>query len=129
MRLTATVAMASVLVALTGCSSDWGSATGTASLDGNRLKGGLVTFHPAQPGPIGYANITADGTFKVMTGDQPGLKTGDYVVTVIEQTIPDSTTGELAKTLTPMKYADPATSDFKVTVKSGSNRFDFDLKK
>ncbi len=123
------ISLVVTLLLLTGCRGDWGTASGTVTLDGQRMNKGVVTFHPATSGAAGYANINSDGTFSVMTGAETGLKTGDYVVTVTDHNIPDSTKSETAKLLTPEKYASPATSDFKVTVKPGGNRFDFALKK
>src|SRR5262245_109935 len=104
-----------------GCRGDWSTASGTVSVDGQRMKKGMVTFHPAAGGAAGYGTIASDGTYFVKTGVETGLTPGDYVVTVTDHTIPDSTKGELAKLLTPEKYATPASSEFKVTVKSGSN--------
>jgi hypothetical protein len=114
---------------LAGCRGDWSNASGTASVDGQRMKKGMVTFHPSAGGPAAYGTIASDGSYFVKTGVETGLTPGDYVVTVTDHTIPDSSKGELAKLLTPEKYATPASSEFKVTVKSGSNSFDFNLKK
>ena len=123
------IPIAGLLLVLAGCRSDWGTATGAVTLDGERMKKGLVTFHPVSGGATAYSTINTDGTFRAMTGTDDGLKTGDYVVTVTDQFVPDSSTPELVKLLTPEKYSAPATSDIKVTVKSGSNSFDFHLKK
>lgn len=122
------LAIASVLF-VSGCQSDWGTASGTASVDGQRMKKGVVTFHPKAGGATAYATVGTDGSFSAKTGADNGLKTGDYVVTVTDHFIPDSSSGEQAKLLTPEKYATPEKSDLKVTVNSGGNTFHFDLKK
>src|SRR5438270_13282201 len=111
MRRLAPLLVAAMLGALTGCAGDWGTAAGTVTHNGAPLKKGTVTFTPKE-GPTAYATI-ADGNFTVMTGSSVGLKPGDYVVTVVDQTIPDPDANELAKILTPVKYASPATSDLK----------------
>jgi hypothetical protein len=129
MRLARMIVVFGLLLALSGCAGDWGTVKGTASVEGQRLKSGSVTFHPKGEGAAGYGVISTDGTFKIMTGTQEGLKSGDYTVTVVDQTIPDPDSGETVKILTPAKYASPVTTDFKVTVNPGANSFDFDLKK
>lgn len=112
-----------------GCSRDGGTATGTVTYDGQRMTKGMVTFHPAVGGADAYATIAANGTFEAMTGTDVGLKTGEYVVTIVDQTIPESGSGDEVKVLTPAKYASPTTTDLKVTIQAGANRFDFQLKK
>lgn len=125
----AAILLAVSLLAIAGCRSDWGTATGAVTLDGKRMNKGSVTFHPVSGGPLAYGTIDSSGTYRAATGTEDGLKTGEYVVTVIDQNVPDSSSPELVKFLTPEKYAAPTTSDLKVTVKSGGNTFDFTLKK
>lgn len=115
------------LIAVAGCGGDWGTVSGVVTQNGVPLKKGLIAFHPKE-GPSSYGDIGADGSFTVRTGADAGLKTGEYVVTVADQTIPDSTTGEAAKLLTPAKYASPQTSDLRATITRGSNKLQFDLK-
>ena len=115
------------LLILVGCGpGDWGTATGTAYLDGKPMDKGMVTFEPVGGGASAYAQI-ADGAFKAMTGSQEGLKAGDYIVTVVNLTLPDY--GEIAQNLAPPQYASVTTSDLKATVKPGVNTFEFHLKK
>jgi hypothetical protein len=118
-----------VLVAalLPGCGSgDWGSGTGTVSVDGTPLKAGIVTFHPRDGGAAAYGQVT-DGKFTLYTGQQAGLKTGQYQVTVSATSIPEPGSTEKARLLTPEKYARPETSGLAEAVKGGSNTFDFKL--
>lgn len=115
------------LLLLVGCARDWGAASGTATLDGKRMEKGMVTFHAVAGGADAYAQIQSDGSFYAMTGTDKGLKIGDYVVTVVNQTTP-AASGEFAKLLSPEKYASPATSDLKVTIKPGTNVVELVLK-
>ncbi len=130
MRLRRTTVWACLLILLLGCgSSNWGTATGTASLDGEPLQKGTVSLEPVDGGAIAYATITANGSFRVMTGSKEGLQIGKYKVTVVDQTIPDMDSNEVVKLLTPAKYADSATSELEATIKPGRNTLEFHLKK
>jgi len=93
------------------------------------MKKGGVTFHPVVEGSTAYATLSESGTFIAMTGAKPGLPPGEYQITVIDQTIPTPGTNEIAKLLTPEKYASTKTSDLKVTITRGSNRVDLVMKK
>jgi len=113
--------------AIAGCGSgDWGTGSGTVSVDGQALKSGVVTFHPSGGGATAYGQVT-DGKFTVYTGEQAGLKTGKYQVTVSASSIPEPGSKETAKLLTPAKYAAPATSGLDADVHSGANIFEFKL--
>jgi hypothetical protein len=114
-------------LALSACGSgEWGNVSGTVSVDGEPLKTGTITFHPVAGGADAYGTITG-GSYSISTGQDPGLKTGQYQVMVSATTIPESGSAEKAKLLTPAKYATPQTSDLKADVHSGSNRCDFKL--
>ncbi len=131
MRYARTIVWAGLLFAFLGCgsSSDWGTATGSAFLDGQPLEKGTVTLEPVDGGATAYATITANGTFRVMTGAQEGLKVGQYQVTIVDQTMPESGSTQVAKLLTPTKYASSATSELLATIKTGRNALEFHLKK
>lgn len=118
--------VAGLLTFLVGCAGDWGTVSGTASVDGQPMKKGLVTFRPTGGGADAYANIQSDGTFTAMTGSQAGLKTGEYIIMVVERTIPPP--NEPAQLLTPAKYADPATTDLKTIIQPGANKIVLDLR-
>jgi len=101
-------------------------------------KGAVVTFHPkgADPvkaiRPVGQAK--EDGTFTLTTGQTEGAPPGEYTVTFIwpEEVPPKSKfTTELPDTRDKLQgaYADPASSKFKVEIKSGVNQLEpFNLK-
>ena len=98
------------------------------------LAGALVTFHPKGSDdptvvrPLGLSR--EDGTFTVMTGDKPGARAGEYVITVICSQVPPeakkgvSTGGMEAQDLLKGAYADRAASKITVQVKSGANQLE-----
>lgn len=117
-----------LILGLCGC-SDWATVEGDVKLDNESLDDGLVTFHPVAEGPLAYGTVDASGRYSLKTGDQVGLKPGEYVVTVVKSKVPDMTSrNPVVKILTPAKYADPARTDLKVTVHSGSNTLPLELK-
>ncbi|MFO0866358.1 MAG: hypothetical protein U0744_17225 [Gemmataceae bacterium] len=117
-----------VCASILGCSSgDWGTASGTVTLDSEPLKQGVVTFHPTHSDATAYGQVN-DGFFKLNTGQKEGLKSGSYVVTVSATSVPPSGSNQVAKLLTPPKYANKATSDLKADVKAASNQFKFALR-
>lgn len=112
--------------ALAGCSGNWGTASGTVTLDGSALKEGSITFHPEGEGPTAYGQVS-NGEFTVSTGQQAGLPVGKYKVTVVHMTVPESGSKEKAKYLTPPRYARPETSGLEADVKPGGNSFQYEL--
>ena len=113
-------------LALAGCGGDWGTCSGTVTLDGQPLKEAAITFEPEAHGPTAYGQVR-DGAFSMSTGQKDGLPTGKYKVSVSASTIPKEGTKEMAKLLTPAKYAKPETSGLTADVKGGSNSFGFEL--
>ncbi|MBN2578924.1 MAG: hypothetical protein JXB10_08030 [Pirellulales bacterium] len=108
------------------------SITGTVTLDGKPLHIGTVTLYPVQSGPLAYGSIQSDGTYKIVTGGTKGLNSGEYKVGVLAIDTPVGThqgkgPPPLGKILTPQRYRDPETSGLKITVTSGSNRYDIAL--
>jgi hypothetical protein len=115
-------------VASSGCGpANWGTATGTVTVDDQPLKSGVVTFQPVAGGAAAYGQVT-DGKFTLYTGQDAGLKAGQYQVTVAAQSVPEPGSKDRAKLLTPEKYASPATSGLKEEVRAGSNNFELRLK-
>lgn len=117
------------LAFLVGCGGDWGTVSGTVTVDGAALDEGVVNFHPVLgEGVVAYGSVAPNGGYSVKSGDRPGLKPGDYVVTVTKTTIPEPGSGKAVTLLTPSQYASPKTSDLKVSVTAGSNRIPLELK-
>ena len=111
-----------------GCGAgDWGTVSGTVTLDDQPLDKGLVTFNPEAGGAAGYGQAQ-NGAFTIRTGTKEGLKAGKYVVTVLDNTVPQPGTAEKMKFLTPKKYADLATTDFKIEIKPGPNAVKLEMK-
>jgi hypothetical protein len=137
-RLSASVAVgAMVLAATAGCGGRPASVAGFVKMAGAPLENGVVTFTPVKGGPSAYGTITAGGRYELKTGAGQGLELGDYVVTVAANATPEQAAAMGIKVgregimplLTPLKYADTATSPLKATVKSGRQDLDFDLEK
>jgi hypothetical protein len=111
---------------LAGCGGDWGTASGTVTLDGTPLAAGQITFHPEGGGATAYGTVQ-DGSFTISTGQKAGLKAGKCKVTVFASTIPKEGTKEVAKMLTPVKYSRAESSPFEANVQGGSNSFKFEM--
>ena len=128
---------AMALAAVVGCGRRPAQVAGKVSLAGTPLDVGVVTFTPLKGGPTAYGTITAGGRYELQTGASGGLELGDYVVTVAANATPEQAAAMGIKVgregimplLTPLKYADTATSPLKVTVKPGRQDLDFDLEK
>lgn len=125
---------------LAGCCSDMGwpkryPVTGQVLVDGKPAVRAVVTFHPAGPHPDGktYAPSTFtddDGRFRLTTfeaGD--GAPPGDYTVTVVASYIFKDGQDIPVKDLLKGRYADPKSSQLKITVREEDNALaPFDLK-
>lgn len=137
-RLSASVTVGALaLAAAVGCGGRPASVAGFVKMAGAPLENGVVTFTPVKGGPSAYGTITAGGRYELKTGAGQGLELGDYVVTVAANATPEQAAAMGIKVgregimplLTPLKYADTATSPLKATVKSGRQDLDFDLEK
>lgn len=100
---------------------------GTLQVDGAAAAGATVTFYALNPdtekyNPVCDGLTDAAGRFKMTTyGRFDGCPAGEYVVTVVK-TGKGYYDGEIPeKSQFPQKYAAPATSGIKVTVKEGAN--------
>ena len=133
----ALIAVAACLVCLAvlpGCGPKYGAGvSGTATLDGEPLPRGTVTFEPVGGGAFACAEIAPDGTFEVQTGANKSLAPGDYHVTVVafSQFVGPGMTPEQVEAvrIAPKKYASKETSGLKFTVAPGANQFDLVLKR
>lgn len=121
--------LAFLIAATLGCGTHESSVTGTVTLDDVPLSRGTVTFHPKAGGAAAYARIDAEGHYTIKTGDQEGLKPGEYVVTVVATTPPppENPSG-FGKLLTPERYGTVEKSGLEYTVSTGHNRIDLRLK-
>jgi hypothetical protein len=120
-------------IACVGCGGPYdATVTGVATLDGQPLPRGIVSFAPQTGGPLAYGRIQSDGRFSLWTGMEEGLASGAYAVTVMatEESPDRSQDGgppPMGKLITPMWYQDPATSGLTFTIESGDNVIDLKL--
>ncbi|HEY1188342.1 MAG TPA: metallophosphoesterase [Gemmata sp.] len=108
--------------------------SGKLKLDGKPLPGATVAFHSFNKTTEKYAYVCdgltdASGRFVVTTYAKfDGAPAGEFVVTVSKSAkggFNDEETG--GKTVLPEKYATPATSPLKVTIKDGANDVELEL--
>lgn len=114
------------LFALASCGGkNAAKVSGAVTLDGKPLASGSVTFHPADgKGAIAYGQINAQGHYELTTGTEAGLTPGAYVATVVAtEPVPPASPADEAtfRTVTPERYGNAKTSDFKIDVKAGQN--------
>ena len=114
---------------LAGCSSE-ATVSGEVTLDGQPIDLGALTFQ--SPGkPILSATIHEGGKYQLEHGGDSSFEPGSYVVTVRgyeRDTNNDPNHPPNHKVITPEMYSSVKTSGLSAEVKTGSNRFDFDLK-
>jgi hypothetical protein len=136
-------------LAAAGCGGDpnmpkLGKVHGKVTYKGQPVTSGHITFTPilgkgGETGQTATGEINSDGTYVMTTfntGD--GAILGQHTATVVvrdkmneDLTKPDATGRiryELAKPVTPPKYASVETSPLKYTVKEGTNEIDIELK-
>jgi hypothetical protein len=104
------------------------------SLDGNPLKGGLVSFEPSAPGPSNscygaQGTIGADGSYRLTMpsandGANDGALPGLYRVVVL----PGQDTSAQNSNAIPSKYYSLAGSGLEFEVKPGDNPIDIRLR-
>lgn len=91
-------------------------ASGKVTLDGKPLETGSIQVVPDQGRPA-YGNIGAGGHFELMTDDKKGVLPGTHKVVVSAQEITGTEdTGEVARQITPLRYASLDKSDLTVTI-------------
>ncbi len=77
---------------------------------------------------VSDAWIEADGGYAMSTYTaNDGLQAGEYRVTITLRTPPLNPGGTPGKNLLPARYSDQLTSELRVTVKSETNQFNFNL--
>ena len=134
-RFSASAALISTMVVLVGCGGPYdATASGKVTLDGSVVPRGTVSYHPVAGGPVAYAAIDENGEYVVRTGREEGLPPGDYQVTVVANEPPavqQTAQGgppPPGRAITPAWYRTKETSGLKVTVESGHNELDLQLK-
>ena len=141
LRCGSLVVCAAYMVFGTGCtgSGSSGMITGTVTVNGQKLKRGLVTFMPEDTKKGVFNATIIEGKYEVS-----GVPTGLAKVVIIPGLDPPGTAGnppegndqappakpskkEDLATSVPAKYHDAATSGLELTVKSGRNDYDVNL--
>jgi hypothetical protein len=126
-----TVCWLAVLLA-GGCGkADWGYLSGTVKLNGQPVGPGTITFEPTDAERAGsIASFGEDGQYTVISaGRKEGARVGEYRVLIQGgSTFGEETVGPRPASKIPARYANPQTSDLKVTIESGSKTHDFELK-
>lgn len=94
--------------------------SGKVEFNGQPAEGATVVLHPADPqAPKPSGTAGADGTFTLRTHPHgEGAPAGEYAV-VVTWYPPNAREVENPKNKLPARYADPAQSGLKATVKAG----------
>lgn len=104
--------------------------TGNVTLDGQPLPTAIVTFFSVADGSSGYGSVDDDGSYVARTGSQPGLKPGEYRISVVAyqpEVITDRAREKAPKAITPPRYGDPETSGLSYTLPPSGGKFAIEL--
>lgn len=131
---------ASLLVGLSGCGNAptayMAPVHGKVYYKGQPLPTGSIVFAPdpvrGTNGPLAVADIQADGTYVLHSGETFGAVVGWHRVTIVALESPSMTTPNQGfsppRTLVPEKYRDPELSGLACEVKAGQeNGINFNL--
>ena len=120
---------------LVGCGGSSSEATvqGVVTLDGAPVPAGSISFVPSTGGTQAYAMSDESGAYEAYTGRKPGLRTGEYKVTVVARKKPQVNQTEAGgpaaagDSITPRWYASPETTSLAIKVEPGSNEVNLEL--
>lgn len=131
--LLATIALASTPLACGRTGPEMAAVSGTVTYQGKPVPKGTITFVALNSGQRNATGqLDQQGFYRLQTEEaSDGAEPGDYDVTIYshDEKILDYKPRVPIKPviLAPRKYENPKTSGLKRTVKSGSNKFDFEL--
>jgi hypothetical protein len=117
---------------LTGCGDRSGGAdlmgkvSGKVTVNGKPLKSGRINFISEQVGVGAGGDLTPEGTY-TLDGPVPEGVYKCFITFNIAPSQLGTPAADVVKTV-PEKYQSQGTSDLSVTVESGENERDFDLK-
>lgn len=100
---------------------------GTVTFQKKPAAKAVVVLRPVVPGslndPLPHGEVGADGTFRIGTfGAGDGAPAGEYVVTITWPEVRTDPSGdEVTADRLKGRFADPARSPWKVTIKEGEN--------
>lgn len=130
-RLPKTLLLLAVMV---GCGGRYdASVTGIVTLDDEIVPAGAISFIPVEKGPPAYARTDESGEYEVFTGNEAGLKPGQYGVTIVARHPPKENRSALGgppppgERITPQWYGSSRLSPLIYTVESGSNEINLEL--
>lgn len=109
--------------------------SGKVSFRKMAVQTGVIVFIPdaarGNNGPLAVAEIRADGTYNLKTGEATGAAPGWYRVTIASvstfATPAAAQSFRIPQSLLPEKYRDPELSQLACEVKAKANVIDFDL--
>ena len=120
-----------LFAAVVGCGkSELSPLTGTVTFDGKPLSSGIIAFQNVADGPAGHASVQPDGRYVARTGNQVGLRPGEYQISIVayEPLVPTSSGREpMPKMVTPKRFARPETSGLRYTLTESGGAFDISL--
>ncbi len=124
-----------LLMPIVGCgrqaNSEIAPVSGKVSYQGRPLHTGIIVFSPdsarGNSGELARAEIQADGSYRLQSGDRAGTLPGCYRVTVMA--IEPGSAASPPHSLLPPKYRDPELSGLSCEVTAGrENTINFNLK-
>jgi hypothetical protein len=130
-RFSVIAASLAYMLVVTGCGggrSDLAAASGTVKLDGQPLADALVEFVPqGTQGVVSLGRTDTSGKYYMMASrSAKGASRGENKVRITTYEILDEGGKQkVVRERVPTKYN--SATELVVTVKSGSNKFDFDL--
>ncbi|MES2792279.1 MAG: carboxypeptidase-like regulatory domain-containing protein [Planctomycetota bacterium] len=144
-RICATLILSGVLLVVSGCGGNSRPkllpVTGVVNFEKQPLKNASVVFSP-EGGLVAIGRTDDAGRFKLNTSGTTGVGPGSYKVAITAIAEQPQMSGEeaermtpqqrqaLSKSLIPVRYANPMTSNLTAAVASGNaNSFTFDLTK
>lgn len=133
-QLVGLLSCTTILFCALGCGNT-GEATvsGLVTLDGSIVPNANISFIPSGGGTQAYAVSDASGNYEVYTGQQPGLKPGEYRISLIARDKPaiekteDGGAPPPGRALTPKWYGSPATSGLSFQIRPGANEINLEL--
>lgn len=120
------------MVVAAGCGhrKTLGKVSGNVAADGKPVARAVLGFHNQEAGIHILANV-ADGRYEVKTADGLGLPPGDYAVSVspprVENPVGPMLPLERDFPSVPPRYWSEKTSELRLTVSEGENRFDIEM--
>ena len=134
-RIFGLLSLAALLLTISGCgNSGEATVTGVVTLDGSIVPGANISFIPAGGGTQAYAMSDGSGNYEVYTGQLPGLKPGEYKVTLVARQKPVTEKTEsggappAGASITPKSYSRADTSGLSFKIQPGANEINLELK-